>query len=455
MAERFRSRRRPISVVARVTLGASLAVAVVLSLNLLGVVVAVDRMLESEVGVVLAQDIDDLADRVQDSATAPAIVSQVDSRVLLVQITEEGGIIANSDAARSLVPSSSRAVERAEVADDPYLVASRILGDGRTLVVARSLDQAVNAVQATALALGIASVLALGVIGGVIRVVGQRALQPVERLRQQADEIDGQGLVRRLGMSGASDEIDRLATTLNGMLDRIQRLHDAHRRFVSDASHELRSPLATIRYQVELGMQEPPALEPGEVLDVVRVESERMVHLVEDLLLLAKLDETSMVTVCEEVDLDDLVLAEAARLRALPGPDVDISGVIAARINGDGRMMARALRNLVDNAARHARSRVSLSIENVPHAVMVHVDDDGAGVPPSEALSVFERFRRLDEGRARDQGGSGLGLAIVRDVARAHGGETTVTESPTGGARFSVRLPASPVSDDAATASDA
>lgn len=433
------------SVVARVTTGAVFVVAIVLSLNVVGVSVAVDRMLESEVKAVLTQDLDDMADRVAYASQAAMTVAQTDPRVLLVQIADGDDTIVNSAAARSLIPQSSGVAERAEVAEDPYLVVSRSLGDGRTLTVARSMDQAVNGVQATALALGIASLLALGAIGGVSRVVARRALRPVERLRQEADEIDGSGLDRRLGLSGAQDEVDRLATTLNRMLDRIQRLYESQRRFVNDASHELRSPITTIRHQAELGSQEPPAVPATEALGVVLLETERMAHIVEDLLVLARLDESSAIVAPEEVDLDDLILVEAKRLRGLGGVEVDSSGVIAARILGDSRALARAVRNLADNARRHARRRVAMSIEPASGVFWIHVDDDGRGVPPSEWNSVFDRFMRLDEGRARDDGGSGLGLAIARDVVRAHGGDVTVTHSPAGGARFSMSVPISPI----------
>jgi signal transduction histidine kinase len=165
-----------------------------------------------------------------------------------------------------------------------------------------------------------------------------------------------------------------------------------------------------------------------------------MQELVDALLLLTRLDE-SPVTHQEAVDLDDLAFAEITRLRA-GGAAVDGSGVHAARVRGDVRLLSRLVRNLADNAARHARSAVAIAVLERDGQVLLTVDDDGPGVPAAERERVFERFVRLDEARARDAGGSGLGLAIVRAIAEAEGGSVGVEDSPLGGARFSVVLPA-------------
>jgi signal transduction histidine kinase len=141
-----------------------------------------------------------------------------------------------------------------------------------------------------------------------------------------------------------------------------------------------------------------------------------------------------------EVDLDDLALAEAAGVRR-EGLTVDVSGVGAGRVVGDRAALAQVVRNLVDNAARHARTRVELHVGVADGWVELRVDDDGDGVPAEERERVFERFVRLDEARSRDAGGSGLGLAIVREIVSAHGGTSTARESSLGGASFVVRLP--------------
>ena len=165
-----------------------------------------------------------------------------------------------------------------------------------------------------------------------------------------------------------------------------------------------------------------------------------MQRLVEQLLLLTRADEGAVAAQRREVDLDDLVLTEARRVRRT-GLDVDGSGIATARVRGDEAALAQVVRNLVDNAARHATARIGLGVHEADGTAEVVVDDDGAGIAAADRERVFERFVRLDESRARDAGGSGLGLAIVREIVRAHGGSVAIGTSPWGGARVTVRLP--------------
>jgi len=227
---------------------------------------------------------------------------------------------------------------------------------------------------------------------------------------------------------------------MNRMLDRLDASATAQRRFVSDASHELRSPLATMRQHAELARAHPDATSLDDLAEVVTEEGARMQDLVEGLLVLARLDEQAP-SQRGVVDLDDLALAEVSRLRAA-GVSVDGSAITAVQVMGDERLLGRIARNLADNAARHAASRIAVGVARDGADAVLTVDDDGSGIPASERERVFERFVRLDEGRARDAGGSGLGLAIVSGVVRASGGTVSVGESRLGGARFTVRLPA-------------
>ena len=165
-----------------------------------------------------------------------------------------------------------------------------------------------------------------------------------------------------------------------------------------------------------------------------------MEQLVDDLLLLARLDE-GVRSPWEQVDLDDIVLSEAARLRASTSLTVGTTGVTAVRTAGDLAGLERMVRNLVDNAVRHADGEVDLSVREVDGFALIAVDDDGEGVPPADRERVFDRFVRLDEARSRDGGGAGLGLAIVRAVVDAHGGEVSIGEGVLGGAYVEVRLP--------------
>jgi signal transduction histidine kinase len=223
------------------------------------------------------------------------------------------------------------------------------------------------------------------------------------------------------------------------MLARLEAARVRQRQFVGDASHELRSPLASIRQTAEVAKAHPAALPEGELADAVLEEGARMQRLVEQLLLLTRTDEGAVAVAPKDVDLDDLVLDEARRAR--DGVEVDTSSVWPARVRGDGPALAQVVRNLLDNAVRHARSRVVLALREVDDAVELVVEDDGPGVPADQRERIFERFVRLDEARARDAGGSGLGLAIVQEIVRVHGGSVAASASPLGGARFVVRLP--------------
>jgi signal transduction histidine kinase len=279
-------------------------------------------------------------------------------------------------------------------------------------------------------------------VGGLAWLLAGRALKPVDRLRVEVDEISHTTLHRRLVEPTTGDEVARLAHTMNAMLDRLESSADRQRQFVSDASHELRSPLATIRAKVEVAAIRPGTADWSDVSTTVLDEVDRLDDLVGDLLQLARLDETGgELATTADVDLDELATDEVRRLRGL-GTAVDDGGVSAARVRGDRAALRRAVRNLVDNAARHARSAVAVGVAVDGGDAVVVVDDDGPGVPAAERERVFERFARLDEGRARGAGGAGLGLALVRAVAAAHGGTARVLDAPLGGARFEFRLPA-------------
>ncbi|TPQ15682.1 HAMP domain-containing histidine kinase [Streptomyces sporangiiformans] len=227
-------------------------------------------------------------------------------------------------------------------------------------------------------------------------------------------------------------------------LRRVARAEAAQRRFVSDASHELRSPVATVRQHAEVALAHPGRADTGALAGTVLDEAMRMQRLVDDLLLLARADEDAIRLRRRPLDLDDLVFEEARRLRERgDGPRIDSAGVSAGRVLGDEDTLRRVVRNLAENAARHARSRVALTLVSAGGAVRLDVDDDGPGVPEGERGRIFERFVRLDEARARGEGGAGLGLPIVAELVAAHGGTVTVGTAPElGGARFTVTLPA-------------
>jgi signal transduction histidine kinase len=225
------------------------------------------------------------------------------------------------------------------------------------------------------------------------------------------------------------------------MLGRLEEAQARQQRLVSDASHELRNPVAAIRQHAETALAHPerttvPAL-AGDILS----EDLRLQQLAEDLLMLARADERALQLSLQPLDVDDLVVEEARRLRQTTALAVDTSETSAVRTSGDRLQLQRALRNLVDNASRHASKTVRLAVHEDDGQVVLQVDDDGPGIPETERESIFERFTRLDAARDRARGGAGLGLPIVAAIVTAHGGKVIVLEAPLGGARFEIRLP--------------
>lgn len=327
---------------------------------------------------------------------------------------------------------------------DRYVVVTRVVpgGGGQKIAVGRSIEQVQDATAAAALLLAVSVPVGLGLLAVAVWLSVGRALRPVEAMRREADAITSAHLDRRLPIVAGDDEIPRLATTLNEMLDRIDASQRLQRQFVSDASHELRSPLATLRQLAEVARDYPGRVSTADLAADVLAEEERMADLVTSLLVLARVDDRPESMHAHPIDLDDLVLVEARRQRPHDGPRIDVSGVSAGQVSGDAVLLGQVVRNLLANAIRHARGLVVVSLVEQDDRVLLTVDDDGAGVPPDERERIFERFVRLDEARARDHGGAGLGLAIVRKVVEAFGGDVTVADSPEGGARFTVSLPA-------------
>ncbi|HEX2784700.1 MAG TPA: HAMP domain-containing sensor histidine kinase, partial [Ilumatobacteraceae bacterium] len=266
-----------------------------------------------------------------------------------------------------------------------------------------------------------------------------RALRPVEAMRREVENISATTLQRRVREPRSHDEVARLARTMNSMLARLQASRDHERQFLSDASHELRSPLASMRAQLETGTW--PAHAAG-----VKAEANRLNSIVDDLVDLAKADEAAPPTA--ETDLDEVVLEEVGAIAPTLNVVVDTANVDAARLIGDRPALARMVRNLVDNAGRHASSRVQVSLASIDGEITLIVDDDGDGVPGVDRESIFERFARADSSRSRDTGGVGLGLAVVRANARRHGGDVRCETAPSGGARFVVTLAGETASDD-------
>lgn len=424
------------SVRARTTLWATLVVAGAVTLGAVAFYVVLDASIRAGAERAAEVRLEEVSSRVESAG--PQVVDDLDDDLVVV-LSADGGVLAASEDAADVAWAPLDDPQVRTIDDEPVLVMSDEIDDGATVLVGVSLEED-RATLATLAGLLTLAVPALVLLVALLTwwVVG-RALRPVTRIRENVDAITAERLDRRVPVPDSGDEIATLAVTMNGMLDRLDASAGAQRRFVSDASHELRSPLAAIRQHAELATAHPGATSVDQLAEVVREEGLRLQSLVDALLLLSRLDE-GQGTAPQDIDLDDIALAEASRLRSLD-LEVDASGVSAARVHGDLRMIGQLVRNLTDNAARHSRRRVAIAVTERDGRAVLTVDDDGAGIPAAERERVFERFVRLDDARARDAGGSGLGLSIVRAVAEAGHGSVSVSESRWGGARFEVTLP--------------
>ena len=391
----------------------------------------------------------------------PELLPAPDPAVLVQVLAADGGIVAATTGTSRTVPllgreELRRAVDTGEAVQvggdrvghgDDLRVLAQQAGSGHAVLAAvplTAVDDPLRLVRA-ALLVGLPLLLAAAA-SGVWATVG-RTLRPVEQLRAGAEAVTAADPARRLPVPAAQDEVRRLAETLNGMLDRLAAGSERQRAFVADAAHELRSPLAAVRTTLEVALVHPDPDETEAVLSTALSEVLRMGRLVDDLLLLARLD-AGAPRPPRPVDLAAVVRSVLGS--GAPGPDGGGPGPVAvatdlaaARVLADPDGLARVVRNLLDNARRHARSRVEVAVVEGDQVELV-VDDDGAGIPVEERERVFDRFHRLDTPRSRDLGGAGLGLALVRELVAAFGGTVAVDDAPLGGARLRVRLPAAP-----------
>ncbi|MDQ3660028.1 MAG: HAMP domain-containing histidine kinase [Actinomycetota bacterium] len=440
----------------RITAAATIIVGVALLVSAVAMVVFLRRSLTADVRAAASLQAEAAVTGLE-SGEAEGAIPVGDGEEEFVQVLDATGRVVASSANLTgapaiveLTPGDTRQIANAPTVDrpledGPFLAVAKPASTPRgllTVVVGKTLEPVTESSEAVTTLLGSGVPLLLLVVGAVTWHVVGRALAPVEAMRTQVDAISITHLDRRVPTSSGTDEVARLGATMNQMLGRLEGGQERQRRFVSDASHELRSPVTTIRQQAEVALAHPDGTTIEELAGVVLEEDLRLQHLVEDLLLLAKIDEGTLRLRTGPVDLDDLLFAEAGRLRTTTDRRVDTGGVSAGRVSGDGGQLSRLVHNLIDNAARHSLGAVALSLGEREGKVVLAVEDDGSGVPPSERHRILERFVRLDDARDRDSGGSGLGLAIVAEVAGAHGATVSVLDSPLGGARFEVAFPA-------------
>lgn len=433
----------------RTTLIATAAVAVALIAGSYVLISLLSSQLTDTVRLNAQSRADELATALTESA--PTALSLPDDDDRLVQVVDsQGRVIRASSADLGTTPLSDVAPGESETIhvpfdDEGYLAVATQAQSAHgvyAVVVAYTLDRVDESRRALTRLLGIGLPILLLVLAATTWQVVGRALAPVEAIRAEVDEVSATELHRRVPQPPGDDEVARLAATMNRMLARLEAARLRQQQFVSDASHELRSPMASIRAHAEVAMAHPDRGTTAELAETVLAESMRVQQLVENLLVLARADEQSAAPVHVAVDLDDLVFGEAQRLRATSSVVLDTTCVSAGRVVGDAALLRSLVGNLLGNAVRHARSRIDVLLQETGESVLFRVDDDGAGVPSQSREVVFARFSRLDDARTPgDAGGAGLGLAIVAEVVAGHGGTVTMSESSNGGARLDVRLP--------------
>ncbi len=444
-------RRITDSVRVRVTLLATFLVAVVLVVGALLLTNAVEKRLVNDREHAAAQAVGATVEQVEQGVPFGAITHQTFDEQTGVGIFDSAGTAVSGQSLPiktiTLLPgveagpgsASTAALNQMIFINQPgsldvaYDAAPVAVAGGNFFVVGMaSLAEVRHSVRTLWSGLRLGIPLVVLAVALVAWFLAGRALRPVEAMRLEVENISATTLQRRVREPRSHDEVARLARTMNSMLGRLQTSRDHERQFLSDASHELRSPLASMRAQLETGTWPADA-------DGVRAEATRLSHIVDDLMDLAKADEAPPPT--SETDLDEVVIEEVSAISPTTNIAIGTAGVGAARLIGDRQALARLVRNLVDNAARHATSRVDVSLANADGSVVLTVDDDGDGVDEDDRERIFERFTRTDSSRSRDTGGVGLGLAVVRATAQRHGGDVRCETSPTGGGRFLVTLP--------------
>jgi signal transduction histidine kinase len=438
-------KRVPRSIRFRVT-----ALAVGVSLTLLGLVSVVLVLLlrwqlTDNLDENLSQRADTIAESISDDAGP---LPNNDEDVLIQVVRSDSSVLLSSPNLSSDEPISTldpgfRTVDDVPGRSETFRVVSRPLAQpaGVTLLVGVNNDDVNDPISIIVRLLAVIVPTVTAALGALTWWLTGRTLRPVERMRVEMAGITSSRLDRRIAEPGTGDEIDRLAQTMNGTLDRLEEGARRQRRFVADASHELRGPLTRMRGELEIGLANGSDAELQASQASVLNEVTELQGLVDDLLELARSDAAEELSAYEPVDLDDVVFRELRRVSERGRVEIDAADVRAAQVRGDRAQLGRVVRNLLDNAERHATSVVTVALHDDGGSVTLTVQDDGRGVPADQREHIFGRFTRLDEARTRDAGGAGLGLAITRDIVERHGG--TIRLADDGVSRFEVNLPAS------------
>ena len=412
-----------------------------------------ERALRQEVLTSVRGRAADLAGLAEGGTAPERLVNEHTDDEFIQVVDSDGAVVASSPELRGQpavvqLGSSQWTVTRVQGDDEDFLayaITARA-GDGPYhVILGRTLEPVA---EATALVGGLLTVglpFVLAFVALTTWLVVGWALAPVERMRREVDAITAHELSRRVDTPPSADEISRLARTMNRLLDRLEASQIRQRQFISDTSHELRSPIASIRQQAEVAHLHPDRVELRVMSGSILADTQRLQSLVEDLLFLARSDEQTLALQSSAVDLDDLVYEAARGHRGSPGAQIDVTGVHAVRVLGDERLLRRVVGNVLDNAVRVAMSTVRVSLAPArPDGAHGGRRRRGRHRARVTVSACSTRFVRLDEDRARTSGGAGLGLSIVAEVVRAHQGTVGIDDSPLGGARVEVRIPLAP-----------
>jgi signal transduction histidine kinase len=399
--------------------------------------------------------------QVQDPGLAPSGSGSVDLEDL-TQIVDSRGTIADASGpgtSKPLLNAAQLAMARRQPTvfeisiphqTNRYLVLATVLGDhsSSVVVVGASLGTVNGAIGRVIAEIVGGGLIAIVIAGFGAWLIAGAALRPVERMRRQAEDTSEHDTDATLEIPGTHDEIAALAKTLNELLGRLRGALSRQRGFVSAAGHELRSPLAILKGELELAGR--PGRSQSELVDAVALaadETDRIIRLADDLLLVSRGDERALALQTEHTDLRALVgrSAEGFGYRAR-NADVTIEVVGATELYADvdPHFYRQIIDNLLDNALRYSppHSSIKVILDSRNGMATLEVQDRGPGFPKEFLARAFDRFSRPDDSRARDHGGAGLGLAIVRSLAEAHGGRVLASNRPDGGAVVCVSLPA-------------
>lgn len=450
-------RRRVSSVRVRTTIAACAVVGAALVLSSFALVGILRHAMVQNVDGQIVLRADDVAAAAGRADLPSRLAGGGDDDSVVQVLGTNGRVIAQSNGIRGRTPIASvtavgsrdviRTVDHPPMGDGAsYRVLVRRITTPRgpiVLLVGGSLEPTRDSIHTViaVLAVGLPALVLL--VGGMAWWFVGRTLAPVETIRREVAEISNHALDRRIPEPGTADEIERLARTMNDMLERLEASRDREQRFVADAAHELRTPLTNVRAQLEVALSHPDTTVWTELSSALVDEHVRMSALVDDLLLLARADDRKLGAPRHAVDLDEVILAVVGAIRARGRVQVDLSGVAGGRVVGDREELERVMRNLLDNAERYAASTVRVELSQQASVVELVVEDDGPGIAAADRERVFERFTRLDDSRSRAGGGAGLGLAIVREIVVAHHGSVGVTASANGsrGTRVVLTMP--------------